>query len=86
MNQIRAMEKTVSIAYDNRRLLPGEEGDGVSYEHLANMYLRAASAHASGEMSPAKLGRWLGYMQGVLVAKGVLTLDEAKEINKEFAG
>lgn len=85
MNMLRAMQKTLHIAYDNRHQLPGVTGDGVSYAHLAGMYARATYLHPMGEMSPAKLGRWLGWMQGVMCAKGVLTLDEAKAINKEHA-
>jgi hypothetical protein len=64
----------------------GAVGDGVSCQHINSMFVRAYEMTQAGTMSEAKLGRWLGYAQGVLVAQGHITLDQAKEINKEFAG
>lgn len=37
---------------------------------------------AAGKMSPTKACRWLGWIQAALCAAGVLSLDEAKAINK----
>lgn len=54
---------------------------GVDFAHLESMVERADPAFSEG-----KVNRWLGYMQGVLVATGTLTLDQCKAIKKEFAG
>jgi len=58
-----------------------------SFGHLIDMLCRVNDAIAEGEpFSEGKINLWLGYMQGVLVARGLLTLDEAKQINKDYAG
>lgn len=48
------------------------------YEHLRSMYVRASAP----DFSLGKANRWLGYMQGVMVAMGVLDLDDVKDISK----
>lgn len=35
-----------------------------------------------GYVQHEKGHRWLGYAQGLLIARGMLTLDKAKDINK----
>lgn len=35
--------------------------------------------------SEAKLGRWLGWIQGVACGLNWMTLEEAKEINKSYS-
>lgn len=81
MNQLAAMQDTLALAasreYNNTKF---EQLD-VDYTHLVSMYERAST----GEFSEGKLGRWLGYMQGVLIANGCITLDEAKALNKKHA-
>lgn len=60
--------------------LPENELTGKCFEaslhHLAEMRNKMDFS-----MSKGKLGRWLGYIQGVAVANGWLTLDQCKRIN-----
>lgn len=49
--------------------------------HIQKMLERIENEPAL--FSPAKLGRWLGYTQGVIVANGYGTLEAMKEINKK---
>jgi hypothetical protein len=81
MNMRGAFEDTLELAEDRHygfRLLAET---GVDMAHLRSMLERVTP-----EFSEAKLGRWLGYAQGVLVANGCITLDEAKAINMKHAG
>lgn len=48
--------------------------------HLSYMIDRMT--HQEKEFSEGKRNRWLGYIQGVLVALEVATLDEMKHINE----
>lgn len=48
-------------------------------DHLHYMIDEIASGRVSGEKSH----RWLGFLQGVLVATGTVTLKEMKQINFE---
>ena len=48
--------------------------------HLRWMVLQMMS---ESEMSINKTMRWLGYIQGVLVAQGHASLDEMKEISRK---
>lgn len=82
MNMIAAFEDTLELAGPRlRRATPPPPG--CDWEHLQSMLDRITANPA--DFSPAKLGRWLGYAQGVLVALDVATLDEMKEINKRHA-
>ena len=54
----------------------GCAGAGTHYGHLAWMCGRAAAMPAAGEADKAM--RWLGYVQGVLVARGAFTLDQVR--------
>lgn len=80
MNMIKAIEDTLDEA-KARRYGERDFGDeGVSFEHLVSMLERIQE---NPELfSEGKIGRWLGYIQGVLVANGCLTLDEVKRINR----
>lgn len=53
--------------------------NGLSLAHLRWMIAEM------GAMSEAKTMRWLGYIQGVLVAYHVFTLDECKEMSRKAA-
>lgn len=56
-----------------------EEGDSpVGKSHLFEMTSKIISGQVTGE----KAHRWLGYIQGVLVASGSVTLEQVKKINK----
>lgn len=59
--------------------LPDRHPNGVGLNHLSWMI---QTAHEDG-FDEAKTMRWLGYVQGYLVACGRATLDEMKQINKE---
>lgn len=55
-------------------------------EHLETMLFKIREADLTGNrFSTSKVGRWLGYAQGVAVANGWLTLSECKEINEKHA-
>lgn len=47
--------------------------------HLAWMLIQAALFHSEGR--PEKANRWLGYVQGVMAALHIATLDELKRAN-----
>ncbi len=82
MNQLHAMRDTIDLV-SKRGYPPGldQEGD-ISMSHIAEMYVKMSQ----GEFSDAKMGRWLGWAQGVLCARGILTLEECKEINRSNSG
>lgn len=79
MRQLEAMEATLNHARDRGMAMLESATEGVDYKHLISMYVRAEA----GNFSEAKLGRWLGWMQGVIVALGFGTLEEMKRINME---
>lgn len=82
MNMLEAFEDTLELALGRDFDLHSVPLD-TDAEHLQSMLDRIRMNPA--EFSPAKLGSWLGYAQGVLVALNVVTLDEMKEINKRHA-
>lgn len=82
MNQIEAMKKTLHLAVERGFDLVSYDQPHVDYEHLSSMLDRMITDTG---MSESKLGRWLGYAQGVLVAHEILSLDDCKKINEEFA-
>lgn len=82
MMQLEAMHDTVRLA--EKRGYKGTQPDA-SLEHFRSMLSRATEGRAIGTFSEAKLGRWLGYIQGALVAERVLTLGECKSINQKWA-
>lgn len=62
-------------------VVPGRHSSGKGICH-AKWMLEEIS---KGGMSDGKANRWLGYAQGALVSMDVATLEEMKEINKEFS-
>lgn len=54
--------------------------DGCTLKHAISMGERIDHS-----FSEAKIGRWLGWLQGSMAAQGYLTLEEAKKINKKWA-
>ena len=77
MNMLEAAKETVGLAEtrgmdDKESLIPE-----LSFEHLVSMMERMKST----AISPAKMGRWLGWMQCAVVAAGCGTLEEMKAIN-----
>lgn len=55
-----------------------QDSVGVSSEHLAWMVDQMARL----EFDEAKVNRWLGYIQGVLVTRRTVTLAEMKEASR----
>jgi len=74
MNAIKAMERTVKLAFDRKM-----EGKGsLNYAHIAGMLIHMQTE----EFSYGKQCRWLGWAQAAVVASGCATLDDMKEINR----
>lgn len=80
MNQRHAFKETMDLAYERgmHRLHLRED---MSFRHLEDMWKRVSRE----DFSEAKLGRWLGWAQATVVASGVATLEEMKQINQRFA-
>lgn len=75
-----AMKRTIreaELRVENGKCQP------TSIEAATLPHLRSMAERMNGTFSYGKLCRWLGYAQGVLVARGILTLEECKQINKE---
>lgn len=85
MDVMGAMRETIALLGDTEDFVWGEE-PGCSNEHLRGMLARMERRHLTDEMSYGKMCRWLGWAQGVIVARGVATLDQTKEINRRHAG
>lgn len=83
MRMIHAFQALVAEARDRDYDLINFETPHVDFEHLESMLDRIKADPTA--FSDAKLGRWLGYAQGVLVANGCMTLDEMKDLNRRFA-
>ncbi|MEM9840585.1 MAG: hypothetical protein AAF830_15710 [Pseudomonadota bacterium] len=80
MNMLAAFDETIEMARARGMPLVNDsshESEGLSLSHLIDMRRRLEN----DDFSEAKLGRWLGWAQGVVVAKGYGTLDEMKQIN-----
>ena len=66
---------------------PGEDGmrhlkrdpEGKTYAHAMFMAFEIMEGRVAGD----KAHRWLGYAQGILVGQEVMSLDDAKRLNKE---
>ena len=58
--------------------VPLSKAEVVLVDHIKGMPERMAD-----DFSEAKIGRWLGWVQGVACAKGWLHLDDCKRINKD---
>jgi hypothetical protein len=84
--QLEAMRKTVALmeAKANGRDMGGGLDDSLRQRHLHDMLaaMEADNNPQGGTFSAAKLGRWLGWAQAAVVAMGLASLDEMKEINK----
>jgi hypothetical protein len=86
MNQIEAFRETLARCEDR---WPVPMFGETSIEHMRDMLRRMetnSDATAPNGFSEAKLGRWLGYLQGVAVGLDAMTLEECKNINKKWAG
>ncbi len=83
MKTLEAMRATLELAKERDFDMIGFEEEGVDFDHLKSMVDRAEDP--ASEFSEGKINRWLGYMQGVLVATSTCTLEEVKELNRRFA-
>lgn len=86
MNQLKAAQITVQMleerVADGRYHQPNDPG--LSVEHLREMLKTMEDKR--NEMSPAKMGRWLGWLQCAVVATTDLELEDMKELNVELSG
>lgn len=85
MRAVEAMEETMRLAKERGYDTVEMKIPNTDYAHLMSMLERMQAGQKDGSFSEAKLSRWLGYAQGVLVANDVLSLNELKEINKSFS-
>jgi hypothetical protein len=81
MKMIDALKDTIELAESRNYGNVSTEQEGTELDHLKSMYTRIVE----GDFSEAKISHWLGYCQGVLVAFDVISLEEAKEINRRHA-
>lgn len=83
MRVIEAFEAILAIL-ENRQHLAPPDWEGCSLEHLRSMLSRMQEAESGHAFSEGKRNRWLGYIQGVAVASGIMTLNECKDLNRSF--
>lgn len=76
MNQLQAFKDTLQYAHDKGMHDCDFDVEGVDYWHIQDMLERIESNRQ--HFSEAKLGRWLGWAQGVIVANGYGTLEDMK--------
>lgn len=78
MNQRDAMHETIAeMATEIKfREIFLHSDEQALVDHIIGMPARTEG------FSEAKLGRWLGWIQGVACAKGWLTLEDCKRINQ----
>ncbi len=82
MNMIAAAEATLELAREREMDMLSSDVPELDFPHLQEMFDKMKS----GEMSEGKLGRWLGWMQAAVVAAQIgITLEDMKNINKQFA-
>jgi len=76
----KAMKETLELIRSRQQSRPMIGNYGCDLQHFESMYDRIESA--SPPFTDAKLGRWLGWIQGASAASGFLSLEEAKDINQ----
>ena len=82
MNMIEAAKETLAKAEAAGMDILTSDIPELDYPHLQLMLSRMQV----NEMSEAKIGRWLGWMQAAVVAADIgLGLEDMKEINKKWA-
>ena len=81
MNVLKAMEETVALAYA-RGMKTSFDDSSIDFSHIDHM----SNVMKRENMSYGKLCRWLGWAQACVVASGVASLEDMKEINKRHAG
>jgi hypothetical protein len=91
MHVLKAAEDTIGLmaqrvaAGDRPHTMPATSSTGTIhlYEMLDQMH---RSNRSEPPMSYGKANRWLGWMQCAVVAHGLASLDEMKDINRRHAG
>lgn len=84
MKQLAAMRETLALARANPwEETPEDNAKGASIVHLQSMLDRVEEdqLRKKPEMSAAKIGRWLGWMQAVVALRTPFTLEDMKKIN-----
>lgn len=79
-----AAEHLSNVKRDLEPAMAGGEqdiNDPRSIAHLLDMYERMRPAGPNA-FSEGKMNRWLGYIQGVLVTRGLISLDQAKDCSR----
>jgi len=88
MNQREAMRETLALVKSRVQLwydsIPPATCEEVGLYHFEDMLTKVDDT--KNFFSEAKLGRWLGWIQGAAAARGLLTLEEAKKINFKWKG
>lgn len=67
--------------HSDRLPAPARDPEGNTLAHM--VWMREEMSR--GDQSDAKANRWLGYIQGWLVAMGLATLDDCKKTNMSCA-
>lgn len=82
MNMVDAAKATMDRAYLAGMRAGSSPIKELDYDHLWWM----VSQMREIEMSPSKMGRWLGWIQAAVVAANVgLSLEDMKNINRVYA-
>lgn len=76
-----AMKESLDLAEANGMANCFYETPNISFDHFIDMYTRSLEP----DFSLGKANRWLGWIQGVMCALELATLEEVKEINKRYA-
>lgn len=87
MNTRAAIAETMQWAIRNEKIARNLGRDtftspSLGWKHLCEMHVKI---DMDPEMDEAKLSRWLGWMQCSIVSWGIMSLDEAKEINRRHS-
>jgi hypothetical protein len=81
MNMLKAARETLALAADKGYADSVSDIPELDYPHLVSMIEKMETV----PMSPAKMGRWLGWLQAACVAgtQGAVSLEDCKRINME---
>lgn len=84
MRQLDALRATIALA-ERRRMIDNDRGLPIEcqFTHLYSML--TVIEYDPKAFGPAKLGRWLGWAQACVVAAGVATLNDMKQINLDHS-
>ena len=85
MDMIAAARDTLALARERNLDDVSSDTPELDYNHLAWMLSEMESKPE--KFSPAKMGRWLGWMQAAVVAQscGDISLEDMKQINMRNA-